>query len=72
MLAIRLRNNRKVKGISINNFPIIFSQYADDSSLILDGSEESLTESIKELNTFARISGLKINLNKTQVVWIGS
>ena len=39
------------------------SQYADDTSLILDGSPASLD---------AEISGLKINLEKTNVIWIGS
>ena len=48
------------------------SQYADDTSLILDGTEQSLQESIIELNKFAKISGLKINLGKSQVIWIGS
>jgi hypothetical protein len=39
------------------------SQYADDTSLILDGSPASLD---------AEISGIKINLEKTNVIWIGS
>ena len=72
ILAIRIRNNKKIKGINVENYPILMSQYADDTSLILDGSETSLQEAITELNNFAKISGLKINIDKTQVVWIGS
>ena len=48
------------------------TQYADDTTLILDGSKKSLEESIKELKIFANISGLKMNIDKTQVVWIGN
>lgn len=72
ILAIRLRNNSKIKSINVDNCPILVSQYADDTCLILDGSEMSLKESIIELKGFARISGLKINTGKTQVIWIGS
>ena len=72
ILAERLRINKDIKGIKVNNDTILVSQYADDTSLILDGSKKSLEKSIHELNIFAKISGLKINTNKTQVVWIGS
>lgn len=44
---------------------------ADDTSFILDGSEQSLQSSLKILRDFAKISGLRINYNKTQVVWKG-
>ena len=40
--------------------------------MFLDGSEKSLNEMLKELEGFANISGLKINFEKTQLVWIGS
>ena len=47
------------------------SQFADDTSVILVGSEESLNETLLELEWFKKISGLKINFSKTQVIWIG-
>jgi hypothetical protein len=45
---------------------------ADDTSLILDGSEKSLNASMDVLKYFSNISGLCINYNKTQVIWIGN
>ena len=48
------------------------SQFADDTSIILDGSEKSLNEALHELDWYAKLSGLNINFTKTQVVWIGS
>ena len=61
-----------IQGLNTENCPILISQYADDTSLMLDGTETSLRESIDELDKFAKISGLKINLTKTQIIWIGS
>ena len=56
----------------MNNIEFLISQYADDTSVILDGSESSLKQTISELERFSRISGLNINFDKTQLVWIGS
>ena len=72
ILSHRLKQNPFVKGIVIEDLPILISQYADDTSLILDGSESSLKAAMSELKIFANISGLKVNIEKTQVVWIGS
>ena len=71
ILAIKIRNNKNIKGIKINNIEFKLSQYADDTSAILDGSETSLNETLNELSWFAIMSGLKVNFDKTQVVWIG-
>ena len=72
ILSIRIRNNKNIKGIKIDNVELKFSQYADDASAFLDGSKTSLEETLQELETFADISGLKTNFDKTQVVWIGA
>jgi hypothetical protein len=45
---------------------------SDDTTLILDGSVISLQTSLHVLNKYARMSGLKINVQKTKPVWIGS
>lgn len=72
ILAARIRNNKKIKGIKIDNVEFKLSQYADDTSAFLDGPKTSLEETLTELDLFADISGLKINYDKTQVVWIGA
>ena len=38
---------------------------------ILDGSENSLSRAFKLLDNFAFMSGLKVNISKTNAVWIG-
>ena len=71
ILSIRIRQNKHIKGILIGKNEIKISQFADDTSLFLDGSEQSLGASVNELNTFASISGLRMNFSKTNVIWIG-
>lgn len=72
ILAIKIRNNDKIKGIKIDDFEFLLTQFADDTTVILDGSEASLNETLNELEQFKSISGLKVNFQKTQVIWIGS
>ena len=48
------------------------SQYADDTQIFLDGSEQSLQEALSILDRFYEISGLKINVEKTKAIWIGA
>ena len=38
----------------------------------LDGSSEALNCTLEELDKYANISGLKANIDKRQLVWIGS
>ena len=54
ILAIKIRNNEKIKGIKINNIDFKLVQFADDTTIILDGSENSLTETLNELENFAK------------------
>ena len=42
MLAKAIQENTSIKGIFVNNREINLSQYADDTTLILDGTKESL------------------------------
>ena len=72
ILSSLIRKNEQIKGIKIADKEILLSQFADDTTLCLDGTEDSFRESINVLLRFSEMSGLKINNEKTQVVWIGS
>ena len=61
VLAKTVRNNMSIRGFSLGNDEVKISQYADDTTLILDGSEKSLTSAIPILDDFGKISGLKLN-----------
>ena len=51
---------------------IKLSQYADDTTLILDGSEKLLSEALRILESFEKVSSLRLNSKKTEALWIGS
>ena len=68
VLADVIRKNCDIKGITVNGSKVIISQYADGTTLILDGSRRSLTTSLKVLDLFSKISGLR---KKTEALWIG-
>jgi len=70
-LAMAVKNSNRIKGITVKNREFRLGQYADDTFMLLDGSEGSLTEVLKLLNRFYNCSGLKINVDKTQLAWIG-
>jgi hypothetical protein len=46
---------------------IKLSQYADDTQILLDGSEKSVRNTVNLLNNFTKISGLKVNYNKSEL-----
>ena len=67
-----IRNNNDIRGIIIDNKEYKISQYADDTQLFLNGSENSLRETLDVLQKFYEMSGLKINVEKKKAIWIGS
>ena len=71
ILGILIRNNKKLTGIKIFAEEFRISQYADDTSLFLDG-RKSLIESLRILTLFYELSGLKMNIDKTKVIKIGA
>ena len=72
ILANAVRNDPKVCGIKVFDTECKISQYADDTTFILDGSQSSFSRSLYPLDKFALISGLKVNYDKTEALWIGS
>ena len=73
VLGSTIRNDKQIKGIEVMNSECKISQYADDTTLILDGSNASaFSRSIFVLDAFASISGLCVNYEKMECLWIGS
>ena len=70
ILGNAIRNCDQIKGICVLDSDCKISQYADDTTLILDGSEKSMQKSFSLLDSFASISGLRINYEKTEALWI--
>lgn len=71
LLACRIRENKAIEGIQIAETEQKVSQFADDTSLFLNGDERSYETLFYELNFFEKLSGLKLNYEKTCNVWLG-
>ena len=67
-----IRNHDQIRGICVLGTECKLSQYADDTTLILDGLDNPVRESLSRLDSFAAISGLRINYEKKEALWIGS
>ena len=70
VLANAIRRDPSIKGISISQNEIKLSQYADNTTLILDGSQDTLEASLDVIVKFSKISGLRLN-KKSDALWIG-
>ena len=67
-----IRNNDVIEGMYISDSECKISQYTDDATLILDGTDNSVRHSLSLLDSFAELSGLVVNYEKTEALWIGS
>ena len=73
VLSTQINKSRQLNGINISpTKEIRISQYADDTILLLDGSNRSLKGALDELRLFAKSSGLKVNVEKTSCLPIGT
>ena len=66
-----LRQNENIKGVRIGSVEYKLSAYADDVLCFLDGSVNSCRALFNDLGVFAKYSGLKPNISKTQACWAG-
>ena len=71
ILCEKLRNSPTLKGLSYKTGNILLSLFADDMTIFLEHSEEQLREAIKIINDFKKLSGLEIQLQKTQITIFG-
>ena len=66
------RQNSSIKGIVVGDTEFKVSGYADDTLCFLDGSVNSCRALFDDLGIFAKFSGLKPNISKTQAFWAGA
>ena len=72
VLNILIENNIDIRGICVGAYSFKMTQFAGDTTLLLDGSQKSLQTALNILELFGSLSGLKMNTEKTKMVWIGS
>ena len=70
ILAVNIRTDINIKGITVDDTHFKIGQLADDTTLFLSNID-SLRRAIDKFNCFGKLSGLKVNLEKTEIVSLG-
>ena len=58
--------------VAINGSEYLLSQYTDDSALMLGDDKNSLERAFNIFDYFSVCVGLRVNLDKTETIWVGS
>ena len=72
LLSAAIKFHPNINGIHIDDSEFLISQYADDSTLILEDDTQSLNQALEVVELFSTCSGLRASYDKTQAVWIGA
>jgi hypothetical protein len=70
ILANAIRKNPRISGIKIGQSEWKIGQYADDTSLFVQ-DEQSLSLALTLIEMFSKCSGLKMNRDKSESLYIG-
>jgi hypothetical protein len=68
IISLTIKNSNEIKCLKINNLEHKLSQFADDTTLILDESSSSLNQALEMLSKFAHLSRLNVVFDKTKVI----
>lgn len=71
ILALNIRQNNNINGITISDKELKLSQYADDTCLYLK-NVASLEHALDTFEEFYRYAGLRLNKEKTEMIWLGT
>ena len=70
LMSINIRNNNAIRGLQFDNYEIKILSYADDTTAILK-DETDAKKLFDFLKMFETVSGLKMNKDKTEGLWLG-
>lgn len=71
ILSLYIKQVSGIKGIEDHKYNYLISQFADDTSLAIEPTESNLRQCFKVLQKFQEISGLKVNIQKTEALELG-
>ena len=71
LLSVAIRHDDTIDGIDVLGRTVKLAQYADDMNTFVS-SEASAKRFFIVLEQFSRISGLEVNREKTQGMWLGN
>jgi hypothetical protein len=71
IVATKIRNEPNIKGYIINDSELKIAMYAADMTLVVQ-DEKSVRKVFALLKTFEYYSGLRLNMDKTEGMWLGA
>ena len=71
LLALAIKNDPLIQGISVGEQEIKLLQYADDTTVFVRNTS-SVEALLRLLDKFKNCSGLEINTHKSEALWLGS
>lgn len=71
-MALAIRQNPNIQGIPVAENELKISLLADDSTCFIDGSDNSFKSLFDTIGFFSESSGCKLNISKSEAIWIGS
>ena len=71
ILGLQLRQNENLVGFQIGGEKIISLHYADDAVIVMK-QNRCFKEVFKELADYEKATGAKVNMSKTQGLWVGA
>ena len=72
LLALKIRGDSAIEGITVNDITHKLSQFADDTCIFTLFKQENLSAIFQTFDIFQKNAGLKINYNKTDILRLGS
>jgi len=72
ILSIYIKQKSDIQGIVHNGYNYLISQFADDTSLSIEGRPDNINKCFQVLKEFEKVSGLKVNVNKTEALGLGT
>ena len=70
-LTAMVNQDKLVKGIKLGKEEVKIIQFADDTTIFLDGTEGSLQKELNIIEIFGTYSGLRMNKDKSELIWLG-
>ena len=70
LMSNKIRQSNDITGISLFSKEIKLSQFADDTNLLC-ADLESVENSLRSVNSFGDISGLRLNIERTKATGLG-
>ena len=71
ILSALLKTDESIHGIHVGHKTFLVSQYADDTLVTIQYSENCLKQVIKVFEIYARYSGLRVNYDKSEIMPLG-